>query len=149
MTPFFRHFSQKNSANEPYSCDMRKTNVTKYRLILSLSDQDVAFEPLYSELKEIEHKYSDSEAVNNEKRKLFLRILLTYCITHSCNTPMKNASVHLGVATVDQPTRLAPSPPPTPPPDKPHTSEKEITTPSGLKIGDSRIHFGDLKLDIE
>ena len=127
---------------------MRKTTVTKYRLILSLSDQDVAFEPLYSELKEIEHKYSDSEAVNNEKRKLFLRILLTYCITHSRNTSMKNASLHLGVAAVDPPTRLAPSPPPTPPPDihASYDTSEEVTPQTGLHKPDGSISFGKFQL---
>jgi hypothetical protein len=47
---------------------------------------------------------------------------------------------------------MAPSPPPTPPPDtykKLEEEEEEVTPPTGLRKADGRIHFGDLKIDID
>jgi hypothetical protein len=127
---------------------MNNKKSTKYRFILTLSDQDIAYVRLYNELKGIELKHSDSENSNSEKRKLFLRILLAYCNPHSSNV---YATVPAHAAVVDAPQMMAPSPPPTPPPDtyKKLEEEEEVTPPTGLRKADGRIHFGDLKIDID
>lgn len=119
---------------------MNNKKSTKYRFILTLSDQDIAYVRLYNELKGIELKHCDSENINSEKRKLFLRILLAYC-----NQPTSNfyTTVPASTAVVDPPPILCPSPPPTPPPNT-----HEVTPPTGLKKNDGKIHFGDLKIDI-
>lgn len=123
---------------------MKNKKSTKYRLILTLSDQDIAFARLYNELKKIEHKYSGSENINNEKRKLFLRILLAYCNPHTSDASNAYTIVPARAAVIDPPPILAPTPPPTPPPDT-----HEVTPSTGLKKPDGRIHFGDLKIDID
>lgn len=120
---------------------MKNKKSTKYRLILTLSDQDIAFARLYSELLEIDNKFSDSESISNEKRKLFLRILLEYCNTHSRVTSKTYASVQSSAATVDPPPMLTTSPPP-----DAHDSSEEITPPTGLHKPDGSISFGKFQL---
>lgn len=123
---------------------MNNKKTTKYRLILSLTDQDIAFERLYVELINIERDHSDSESISNAKRKHFLKILLAYCNPHSSNA---YTTLPARAAVVNPPSRVAPSPPPTPPPVLCLTQE-EVTPPTGLRKADGRIHFGDLKIDI-
>lgn len=128
---------------------MKKAKCTKYRFILSLTDLDVAYERLFIELVSIDSKYSEDEASKNQaKRKLFLKILLAYC---NSNTPSKANAYTTAISSfaVADPTQMrAPSPPPTPPPDPYQTSEV-VTPPTGLRQSDGRIHFGDLKIDID
>ena len=124
---------------------MNNKKSTKYRFILTLSDQDIAYVLLYDELKEIELKHSNSENIKSEKRKLFLRILLEYCNTHSRITSKTYASVPSSAATVDPPTWLAPSPPPTSSPDA-HVTLEAITAHSGLHKTDGSISFGKFQL---
>ena len=51
---------------------MNNKKSSKYRLILSLTDQDVAFERLFREMSAIEHEFADAESINHAKRKHFL-----------------------------------------------------------------------------
>lgn len=125
---------------------MKNNKSTKYRLILSLTDQDIGFERLYNELINIERANSDPQSISNAKRKLFLKILYAYCNPYSSNVYV---TVPAHAAVVDVPQMMAPSPPPTPPPDTYKKLEEEVTPPTGLRKADGRIHFGDLKIDID
>lgn len=125
---------------------MKNNKSTKYRLILSLTDQDIGFERLYNELINIERANSNPQSISNAKRKLFLKILYVYCNPYSSNVYV-TVPAHAGV--VDAPQMMAPSPPPTPPPDTYKKLEEEVTPPTGLRKADGRIHFGDLKIDID
>jgi hypothetical protein len=128
---------------------MKELKKTKYRFIFSLNEQDFAFEKLFVEMISIDSKFSDDSAsINRAKRKLFLKILLAYC---NHNNSYADATVPISVAAVDPPHSQAHALPATPSPNKLKQLEVEIevTPPSGLRKSDSRIHFGDLKIDIE
>ena len=129
---------------------MKKTKSTKYRFILSLTELDVAYERLFIELVAIDRKFSDDDASKNQaKRKLFLKILLTYCNPNTTSTANAYTTVASSFPAADPPPMLAPSPPPIPPPDTYKKLEEEVTPPTGLRKADGRIHFGELKIDIE
>ncbi len=126
---------------------MKKLKTTKYRFIFSLNELDFAYEKLFIEMISIDCKFSDdSPSINRAKRKLFLKILLAYC---NQNNSCSHATVTVSAAAVDPPPCPAHAPPPTPPPDNLKNLEVEVTPPSGLRKNDGRIHFGDLKIDIE
>ena len=124
---------------------MKKLKATKYRFIFSLNELDFAYEKLFIEMISIDCKLSgDAASVNRAKRKLFLKILLAYCNPNTLGTLNTYTPVQTSAADGYPPAMLAPSPPPTPPPDT-----NEVTPPTGLRKADGRIHFGDLKIDIE
>ncbi len=124
---------------------MKNRKTTKYRLILTLSDQDIAFERLYFELLDIDNKFFDAESINNAKRKHFLKILLEYCNPHAANA---YKTLPFTAEAIDPPSKLAPSPPPTPPPDThaSYANSEEVTPPTGLHKPDGSISFGKFQL---
>lgn len=132
---------------------MKKTKVTKYRLILSLSDEDVAFEKLFNDLTSIESKFLHNVAlINQAKRKHFLKILHAYCNQrewdHASSTVspfFETVPVHL--ATAEPPRRPSPSPPPTP--VKHATIEEASIPPEGMHQPGGIINFGKFNLEIK
>lgn len=141
-----------------------KIRTTKYRLILSFTEQHVAFEKLYRELVAIENEFStDATLIAQEKRKHFMKILLTHCSSttrdgqSNLQAPqVKPVSSRMEVAAPraesnsDPPLTLAPSPPPTPPP---FGMDKDLGTKNipkkGLAMQDGVISFGEFKLVIK
>lgn len=144
---------------------MKKTRTSKYRLILSFSEQDVAFEKLYLELIAIESEFSnDATLMSQAKRKHFMKILLLHCNqnlqsyqTNSQLTKTKPIPSQILEVTpttesnTDPPTKQAPSPPPTPPPlSRDKNLGAENITKAGLAMQDQDvISFGEFKLVIK
>lgn len=140
---------------------MKKTRTSKYRLILSFSEQDVAFEKLYLELIAIESEFSnDATLMSQAKRKHFMKILLVHCSSTTRHSPpnlqtnqvtpvssLMEVAAPRAESNSDPPLIKAPAPPPTPPPKTQRADEKAIAT-NDLPKSEGILSFGKFLLEI-
>jgi hypothetical protein len=141
---------------------MKKTRTSKYRLILSFSEQDVAFEKLYLELLAIESEFSnDATLMSQAKRKHFMKILLLHCSSTTRHSPsnlqatqvipvssLMEAAAPRAESNSDPPLIKAPAPPPTPPPQLQRVSEETIGA-DDLPKSSGILSFGKFLLEIK
>jgi hypothetical protein len=140
---------------------MTKTRTTKYRLILSFTEQHVAFEKLFRELVAIEDEFSsDATLIAQEKRKHFMKILLAHCSYTTRHSPSNlqatqvkpvssqtEEAVHRAESNSDPPLMLAPAHPPTTPPKTQRAHEKSIAA-NDLPKSEGVLSFGKFLLEI-
>lgn len=141
---------------------MKKIRTTKYRLILSFTEQHVAFEKLFRELVAIENEFStDATLISQAKRIHFMKILLAHCssITRDGQSNLQAPQVKpvssrmeeaapRAESNSDPPLTLAPSPPPTPPPEMQRVGEKQIEA-NDLPKSNEILSFGKFLLEIK